>query len=152
MPIISGQSGGGSTSPGYEIGYDQITSSVNIASTTESAGTTIITCAAHTFDGALVMVEFFSPFVTDSSVSSLTIVSLFESSTQISRLANTSASNAAQQSSVALTGRYRFTPSAGSHTYTVTAFANSTTGTPAVGAGAGGTGAYPPCFVRFTKV
>jgi hypothetical protein len=35
--------------PGFEIGYDQITSPVNVASTTEASGTTVITCGALRF-------------------------------------------------------------------------------------------------------
>jgi hypothetical protein len=44
----------------------------------------------------------------------------------------------------------RFTPTAASHTYTVTVFGSSAAG--AVGAGAGGTAAYVPAFIQFTKV
>jgi hypothetical protein len=43
--------------PGHEFGYDQITSTVNVVGTTQGAGTTIITCAAHVFDGGPVMCE-----------------------------------------------------------------------------------------------
>lgn len=153
MPIIGGSSGAGPSSPGYEIGYDQITSPVNVVGTTESAGTTIITCAAHNFDGSPVLVTFFTPFIEQSSnAGGQVTVCLFESSTQITRLITDGTPATAVQNVVSMVGLYRFTPTNGSHTYTVTAFSPSTTGTPQIGAGAGGTAAYPPCFIRFTKV
>lgn len=144
----------GSAGAGYEIGYDQITSPVTIVSGTESSGTPVITCGAHTFDGAPVMAEFFSPGVLTAvtSTTPLVRISLFEGATQIGRLATiepvAAGSTVGQLSS--LSGRLRFTPSAGSHSYTVTAYALNGDGT--VQAGAGGTGVNVPAFVRFTKV
>lgn len=155
MPFSqSGGGTGGSSAPGFEIGYDQITGVVNIASTTEATGTTIITCAAHTFDGNPVLAQFFAPFVqsTSQTGSQSVTVCLFESSTEIGRLCTWSVAATTPQIAVAMTGLLRFTPSAASHTYTVTAFATNTLGTPQVGAGASGTGAYNPAFIRFTKV
>lgn len=141
--------------PGHEIGYTQITAPVSIVSTTEATGTTIISPGALTFDGGLVLVHFFAPYVTRSSsgVSTELTINLFESTTEITRFvpAFTDAT-ANQNTSGGVNGFYRFTPTAGSHTYTVTAWAQSTTGTPAVGAGAGGTTAFAPAFIRFTKV
>lgn len=138
--------------PGFEIGYDQITGNVVIASTTEATGTTLISCAAHTFDGSPVMVEFFASFfLTGTTAASDVIVSLFEGATQISRIASMQ-TPAAAQTGVPLIGRLRFTPTAASHTYTVTAFATNVTGLPQVAAGAGGTGTSAPAYCRFTKV
>lgn len=154
VPVASSASAGAwKYPPGYEIGYDQITSPVNVVGTTESAGTTIITCGAHTFDGGLVLATFFCPYIEQSSnAGGQVTVCLFESSTQLTRLVTDGTPATAIQTVVTAVGLYRFTPSAGSHTYTVTAFSPSTTGTPAVGAGAGGTAAYSPAFIRFTKV
>lgn len=138
---------------GYEWSYAQITSPVNVTSTTEATGTTILSPAAFTPDGGPVMVEFFCPYVVvpTAAAGNSTIVSLFEGSTQISRLA-AAFDQSTSGAIVSLTGRYRFTPTNASHTYTVTAHVTNTTGTPGIGAGAGGTGTYPPAFVRFTKV
>lgn len=140
--------------PGHEIGYTQITSAVNIVSLTEASGTTILSPGALTFDGSPVLMQFWCVGIDTPSnaVNATVVVCLFEGSTQITRLI---------QAFTIATGiprvwpagtLYRFTPSAGSHTYTITAFASSTTGTPAVRAGAGGTGGLPPAFVRFIKV
>jgi hypothetical protein len=153
-------SGGGGGGGGSEIGYDQITTGVNIVSTTEATGTTIIACAAHTFDGAPVMCEFSCdrivlPLQTVANTSVYVIVSLFEGATQLTRLAvfvfgcNQTSNNALQGP---ICGRYRFTPSAASHTYTITAMVSSTSGTPSVFAGSGGTAGEAPAFCRFTKV
>ncbi len=138
--------------PGHEFGYDQITSTVNIASTTEATGTTIITAAAHTFDGGAVMAEFFSPVgVTGTTLSQVVTISLFEAATQIGRIAVFD-TPAAAQALMPIHAMLRFTPSAASHTYTITAFTTNVTGTPQVGAGAGGTGVNVPAYLRFTKV
>jgi hypothetical protein len=139
--------------PGQEIGYVQITASVNIVSTTEATGTTIITCAAHIFDGGPVLVEFFSGGITaPSPANSFLSVSLFEGGTQITELLSLRAAPLTGSSFVPCIGKYRFTPTAGSHTYTITAYTSSTTGTPAVSSGAGGTATPNPTYVRFTKV
>lgn len=180
MPIISGGGGGGGAisgvtvtgagaagkvpvassaaagtwafPPGYEVGYDQITATVTVASTTEATGTTIITCAAHVFDGAAVLVEFFTPQLTTGSTSgSFVAVSLFEGATQISELCSLKTTAASQAFAPGI-GKLRFTPTAASHSYTVTAFASNVTGNPSVNAGATGTGANPPAYIRFTKV
>ncbi len=135
--------------PGQEIGYDQITATVTVTSTTEATGTTVITCAAHYFDGSPVMVEFFMPIMDPPTANNDYIISLFEGATQIGRLWHYF--NTGQSYSGGCMGRFRFTPAAGYHTYTVTAYKTGAA-TPSVGAGAGGTGAHVPAFVRFTKV
>jgi len=152
--VITGGGGGGG---GGELGYTQITSSVLVTSTTEASGTTIITCGAVTFDGAPVMVEFSAPAIelpTATNATNDVVVSLFEGATQIGRLCVCLLDDLAsgQNYRVPACGRLRFTPTAASHTYKVTAFASSTTGSPSVDAGAGGTGVVVPAFCRFTKV
>lgn len=155
VPVASSASAGTwSYPPGFEISYTQITSIVNIVSTTESSGTTIISPGAVTFDGGAVAVEFFAIRILYDTVTAAdaVVVSLFEGATQITRLAEVQTQNITTANSLPGIGKYRFTPSAGSHTYTVTAFAVSTTGGPAVVAGSGGTGGFPPAYIRFTKV
>src|SRR5436309_3353550 len=49
--------------PGFEIAYDQITSGVNVASTTEGTPTAIIAGTAHTYENVPYVAEFFSPSV-----------------------------------------------------------------------------------------
>ena len=150
--------------PGFEIGYDQITSSVFVTSTTEATGTTLITCAAHTFDGGPVICTFSAdranlPQKDGAGNPNFLVVSLFEGATQITRLSFaliaqniTSGAGLFVTQQVPLVGAYRFTPTAGSHTYTITAHVSFNVGSPNVQAGAGGTATDAPCFVRFTKV
>jgi hypothetical protein len=146
LPIISGGSGSGSGA-GRELGYDQITA---IASTTEATGTTIIACAAHSFDGAAVVCEF-SGLLSTSSVATNHTICLFEGGTEIGRLGATVLAVAAVDF-FPLRLSFRFTPTAASHTYTVTAFTNNSTGTQAaIQCGALGTASGPPTYVRFTK-
>lgn len=132
--------------PGYEIGYDQVTSPVTVTSTTEASGTTVISCAAHTFDGSPVIAEFFCPGAGFNA--SDTTVSLFEGSTQIARLVYGTTTTGIVYT--AFVGKIRFTPTAGSHTYTVTAFRSSANNS--LSCGVSGTGAMPPMYIRFTKV
>jgi hypothetical protein len=151
-PAINSAGGGSGGTQGTELGYDQITAPVNVASTTEATGTTIITCAAHAFDGAAVLATLYAPFMnTGTTAGSSVVLCLFEGATQIARLVSV-ATPAAAQAFAPVCAQLRFTPTVGSHTYTVTAFTSNVTGTPAVGAGASGTGAYAPAFIRFTKV
>lgn len=136
--------------PGYEIGYDEITSSVSVTATTEASGTTVISCAAHTFDGSPVLLTFYAPFINVGATGgSYTVVNLFEGATQIGRL-TTALNNGAAVQDMPCVAHYRFTPSAGSHTYTITALRGGSNGT--IGAGAGGTATDLPAFARFTKV
>lgn len=149
-PIVSGGGGASSSTIGKELGYDQITASVTIASSTESSGTTVITCAAHTFPGTPVLATFFAPFLQGPSTSGGTaVICLFENTTEIGRLCRMSNPAAAADWNPCV-GMLRFTPTVGSHTYTVTAFSSNATGS--VGAGAGGTAGDNPAFIRFTQV
>lgn len=131
--------------PGYEVGYDQITSTVTVSSTTESAGTTIISCAAHTFDGNPVIAAFRAPYI--SNAGNFLTICLFEGATEICQIAVYVAVG-----NIPGLAEIRFTPTAGSHTYTVTGVRGSANGTVGAGAGTGGAGVLAPAFIRFTKV
>jgi hypothetical protein len=156
---VIGSSGGAAAAvlpPGFEIGYDEITTGVSIASSSAATPTTLITCAAHTFDGAPVVLEVFSAIVFLGSGSNGTVsVALWEGIAQIGLLAQIEGPSVGTGGSgPSMLGKYRFTPSAGAHTYVIRGFASSLTGTPSFNAGSGGTGAnsYLPAFARFTKV
>jgi hypothetical protein len=154
---LAGQVIGGTTPAyaypaGYEIAYDQITSGVNVASTTEGTPTAIIAGTSKTYEAVTYNAEFFSPQVTDSSAASGTVtILLIADGASIGRIAVSDSVTATTQIIQALTGRFRFTPTAAAHTYGISAFASSATGTPAVGAGAGGINTLVPAFLRITK-
>lgn len=155
VPVASSSSAGvWKYPPGFEINYTAITSNANVTDTSEDTATALISPGAITFDGSAVMVEFFCPAVlTDTAAAGDTVtVTLFEGATQITRLTQVKTVVTAAPDVVPVYARYRFTPSAASHTYIVCAFATSTTGTPKLQAGSGGTGGFPPAFIRFTKV
>lgn len=151
---VIGSSGGVAAAvnpPGFEIGYDQITAGVTVSSTTEATGTTVISAAAHTFDGGAVLAHFFTPtLVPPTTLGNQIWICLFEGATEIGRLCSAITPNSSTQGCAA-NGFLRFTPTAASHTYTVTGFISGGTGA-AVVAGASGTGANVPAFIRFTKV
>lgn len=144
---------GGSGTIGFEIGYDQITATVNVTGTTEGGATTIITCAAHTFDGAAVLLTFSSPgILVPNTAGGFVDVVLTESGTALGQIGYIQNPAAGGQNGTPVNLTYRFTPSAGSHTYVIKAFCSSTSGTPRVIAGAAGAGAFAPAYARFTKV
>lgn len=147
--IPTGGTGGGSQ--GTEIGYDQITVGITVVSTTEAAGTTVISCAPHTFDGSPVLAHFFTPLLTPpTTVGNQVWVCLFEGATEIGRICSAIAAASNTHGGPGI-GDLRFTPTAASHTYTVTAFMSAGAGALVI-AGASGTGNFVPAFIRFTKV
>jgi hypothetical protein len=141
--------------PGYEYNYTQITSFVTISSTTVSAPTLVFTTIPTIwFDGAPVMVEFYSPDVEPPNVSAGSIsVYLYEGAalTALARLFYYQ-SDSSTQAVVTGNGWYRFTPTVGYHSYSVHAVVNNAGGSPFIDAGTGGSANPPPAFVRFTKV
>ena len=154
MPIISGSGGSANTAPGSEIGYDAITGNVSIVGTTQGAATTIITCGAHTFDGtpAICTLWCLARLDTGSAGDQMTF-GLFETGSLVSLLGQVATPATTAPAAYVINTVYRFTPSSASHSYVVGAWVTSTTGSPLVIAGAGGSGgANPPAFIRFTKV
>lgn len=158
-PGLAGQLIGGTTPsyvypPGYELNYTQITTTANVTDTSEATATALISPGAITFDGAAVIVEFFCSRINlpTAAAGNAVTVTMFEGASQITRLVAVQTPSITAQDAVPAYARYRFTPTAAAHTYIVCAFASSTTGTPALVAGSGGTNGSPPAFVRFTKV
>jgi hypothetical protein len=138
--------------PGYEFGYDQITANVPVSGGVEtSAGaTSVIAAAAHTFDGSLVVAKFSSYTITTfAAVGALVVLCLFEGATEIGRFGIVT-SGAAAGGASPFSQEVRFTPTAGSHTYTVYAF--QVGGNGQIQAGVGGPGLAAPAFLRVTKV
>lgn len=139
------------SAPGAEIAYDQITANVNITGTVVGSATTVIAGSAHTYDGGPVLATFSSPAIILPAVAGgLFTAVLFEGGTPLAYMGQWQ-NPAAAAHWEPFERAFRFTPSAGSHTYSIKCFVSSTTGTPAVGAGAGGS-ATAPAFLRITKV
>lgn len=152
--LVIGEGGTPVYATGQEIGYAQITSSANITDTSESTATPLISSGPLWFDGTPVIAEFFAQQVaTDTAgTGDVVNVTLFEGLTEIGRLGTIKTIATAARSLNQMLCRYRFTPTTGYHAYAICAFATSTTGTPVITAGAGGTAAPVPAYLRFTKV
>jgi hypothetical protein len=139
--------------PGFEIAYDQITSGVNVAATSEGTPTSIIAGTSHTYENVPYIFEFNSPEVVLPSTTGGTVtILLMQDSSSIGRICTLQNDITGGQSGIPVCQHYRFTPSAAAHTYGISAFCSATTGTPAVSAGAAGSGVLVPAFLRVTKV
>lgn len=148
---IAASGGGGVTL----LNYTQFTSTVTISSTTESGANTVVTASAGlTVDGStLICVEFYSPGVAcGSSNNSFVIVDLFQDSgggaAAIGRLGVVQSGSANSDAASMFARRY-LTPSSGTYTWSVRAWRGTSDGE--VRAGAGGTAAYFPGYIRITS-
>lgn len=159
LTAASGQSTGlqwatpaaGNAGTPFEIDYVEFTSSVNITATAEASADTVVTANAESFDGSTIaIIEFFSPRVRPAaSIGAIIDVVLYDGSSSIG-LWGRGYSSTAQSENRAMYLVRRITPSNASHTYSVRAIV--TTGTGVVGAGAGGSGAAMPGFIRISKL
>lgn len=127
------------------LGYDQITVAVNVA-TAAAPGTTVITCAAHTFDGTATWVHFYCPHFVANTGATFAVF-LTESGTQLFNIGQRDSASGGTSHPASLWAQ--FTPAAGPHSYVITA--TSSSGTSIVDAGTGVSGATVPTFVRFLK-
>lgn len=149
--------GGGATPgyvvpPGTDLNYTPLTSTINIVSTTEATGTVVLSPGAVVFDGTPVWCEVQAVItLPTAAVGNVFVISLFEAATQITRLVSADSAAVSAQQFNTVYGKYRFTPTAASHTYTITAFVSSATGTPSAVGANGGTAGNPPGYVRFFK-
>ena len=138
---------------GAELDFKQATSDITgINATTEAAATAVITGNSMVFDGGRVKIEFFAPEVVNvagTGTNKLTVVVLRDTTV-------------VGQAVVLETGGTFVngegpkvecfdTPPAGAHTYAIKAFSAATSPNYTVKAGAGGSGALVPAFLRVTK-
>ena len=130
--------------PGFEINYTQITANVTVSGTS-GARTTVISPGAITFDGSAVLVHFFAQAISSGAADQVS-VTIDESGSIVAVLSQTGSPSANEPCSAFL----RFTPTAASHTYTISAYRATANGI--INAGTGSGGANAPAFVRFTKV
>jgi hypothetical protein len=136
---------GGLALPGTGIGYDAISSSVTITGTAASTATTIIAGSAYTYDGQPVMAEFAATSILTAAVANaVTNVAVFEGSTQVSLIIAQAMPSSAAGIRVPVVGKAPFTPSAGSHTYSVKAWCASSGSV--IESGSGGI-----AYLRITK-
>lgn len=137
---------------GQELDYVEITSNVSVTGS-EGAETVVVTGNPVTYDGqTTVLIEFFAPTLLPAASASAALrLYLFDGSTNLGRLGDTTTPSATAERVGPVVGKRRLTPSAGSHTYSIRAA--TTTGTGTVGAGAGGAAAnFLAAFLRITRV
>ena len=144
MPVIPGGT--------VELGYAEITSSVTISSTTAGSGTTIFSDLSFVSDGSPILVELFSPQARPSLSANASItVSLYLDGSEHTRTwarHRTAAGTNGDNHPLHLSRR--ITPSAGSHTVSVKAYAS--TGSGSFGAGTGTSTTDAPAFLRVSKI
>ena len=126
---------------GQELAYTEKNNSTSITATVESSSNTVVTADAIYCDGSPILIEFYAAKLVIGS--SYIVVTLFDDSTSLGWLVNTSATQGG--------GTYsrRLTPTFGKHVYSIRAFVSGGTGT--VEAGAGGSGNQMPAFIRITR-
>lgn len=142
--------------PGYEFDYVEKTSSTSITATSEGAANTVVTANAVAYDGStIILVEFFAQEVEPPAGNHNITLVLYDdtgggaaSIGKVGPFTSSDGTNLGRQLGAIL--HRRLTPSNATHTYSIRAFVDSGTGS--VVAGAGGSGASMPAFIRQTKV
>lgn len=130
---------------GYELAYNQTTSSVTLTSTNVSAQQTVVAGTTRSYDGSPIIVEFYSPRI-DSPTNTQTLIHLFDGATNLGYITLSLVSSGS--SGFAQFARQRIVPTSGSHTYSVTGWVTSGTGTVCAGPGPG---SFSPAYLRITR-
>jgi parallel beta-helix repeat protein len=133
---------------GYEFTAQSITATVTVSATASATGTEIFNALSITADGGEVMLEFVAAHVSVTG-GDFVIIDLYESTTAIGRIAVLQNSGSGVMI-VPVFARHRFTPSAGAHTYKITAWRGSGNGS--VVAGTGSSTTPVPVRARIVKV
>jgi hypothetical protein len=133
-----------------EFFYGEGTANVSVAVNAASAATNVISAGAQTYTAVPHLIEFFCPQgVSGTSATSVLSVSLWDGSTDLGVIASVK-NNTATAMNLPVYARRRLTPTAGSHTYIVKAYATAQAG--ALNAGAGGSGVNVPLHLRIVKL
>lgn len=149
-PADGGVGGGGAA----ELDYVEKTSNTTITGTNEAGGNTAISSTSLAYDGSTeVEITVFIPEVSIVGAAGVCVIDLWEDSTPIGRLATPSVGVTTADFRVPVHATRRRTPSNASHQYHVKAW-KATAGAPtmSIDAGAGGTGALVPAFIKIVTV
>lgn len=132
--------------PGYEFSYNQWTTDITSAATTEGTAATFATSSSVTYDGStIVVVEVWVPNVLNSSTD-LVIYTLFDGATVLGKV-QTQCTAGLNMGPCQI--QRRLTPSAAAHVFTAKLHVSGGTGH--AQAGAGGSGVFLPGFIRVTR-
>jgi hypothetical protein len=127
-----------------EIAYAQITASVTVPVVAEASAVTVVSAGAITYEAVPIMLEFFAQQFSVGAGGSI-IVNLWDGAINLGFWGQF---NVAGYRSATL--QRRLTPTAGSHTYMVKAWAGGTAGSIAAGPG-GAAGTIAPAFIRIVR-
>lgn len=136
-----------------ELAYAQVVAPVTINTTTEATAVVLVSAPPITLDGATVVdIEFSTVQMgTPAIAAAATLVCLFMDGVSLGRWATVQTGTAsASPFSVPLLLRYRMTPAAGVHTFSVRAYCSGGTATVQAGP-AGGPGSMLPMWVRVRR-
>lgn len=151
--VVNLRGGAASRDIGYEFGYTEFTSNVNVTGTTEAASNVVVSAPAIAFDGnTRVIIEFYSPVAAadpNADGRDLYLV-LYDGTNYLGRIATRRGRGSGASATYnELMARRRLTPAAGTITYSVRALV--TAGTGVVGGGPGGSGQNMPGYIRIMK-
>ncbi|HEU5004919.1 MAG TPA: capsid cement protein [Candidatus Saccharimonadales bacterium] len=137
----------------YELAYaERNSNSISVTATGSGSYTTIVTAPSITMDGNTpINVEVYSPYYYAPATNGGTLfIAILDNGSvvKIPGIFNTDGSSPSTFQSSAGVLSYRYTPSAGSHTFTFAAFESG--GQAYVGSGDGTTGSYAPAYIRVT--
>lgn len=137
---------------GAVLAHAEITANVPVAAV-YGTPVTVITAPAIVFDGGPVLLEFAAPLATAPQQINLALqLGLYEGATDLGVMASLVNNAGVASYNAPIFARRRFTPSAGSHTYSIKAHSTSASaGGCTVFAGPGGAGAYVPATLRIVK-
>jgi hypothetical protein len=139
--------------PGYEFSYVENTSPVTVSATSEAAADTCVTAAAFAGDGStIILIEFYAAALMPgwTAVTDSLSLWLYDGASSIGQIAFVRSITTNQANDRPCYVARRLTPSNASHTYSIRASRQDHNGS--VYAGAGGTNAAMPMFIRITKV
>lgn len=140
---------GAADTPGAELAYSQITSTVTVNATSNTSPTMVAPGIPVTCDGSLILV-FFTAFTCQAPnvASGQIILTLWDGSTDLGWLGTVAGQGVAAPVSLVR----RLGPTAGSHTYSVRAWCPTGTGGSVSAGAGGGPNTLPPAMLRITKV
>jgi hypothetical protein len=137
--------------PAWQLDYVEKTTSTTVTGTSEASPTTIVTGTSQAYAAEQIMIEFYCPELAHTSTNAAgVIVDLWEDSTPLGRIATAFSGATTTDWRVPVYGYRLRTPTAATHQYIVKAWKTGTT-TASLDAGAGGTAALMPAFIRVRK-
>jgi len=133
-----------------ELGYSQRTTDVAVPVTAATSPTTVISDMTVVCDGGPVLVEFFAPIARPgTAVGNILYINLYQDGAELDRGFAYIETPVAGASWHPVHLARRVTPTAGSHTFSIRAYAVGNAGQ--INAGSGGTG-FSPAFLRVSKI